>query len=166
MILDFVLHQKEPLERLHFQCLTPTNKTWLYFAFASKILCVYMQVLLRNKPVTLSLQLCRTFPASFRSRVLISTWKCEPARLMALWVNKTEEDKAAFMAYACSRLHTYSLKGSFHLLISHQGISARLIPLGIYFSRQEASGKPACVDGQSTFDQTQSSGFLSADLTR
>lgn len=65
-----------------------------------------------------------------------------------------QEDKAAFMAYACSRQHTYSLRGSFRLLISHQGILAHLIPPGIYFSRQEAGGKAACVDGQSTFDQT------------
>lgn len=51
----------------------------------------------------------------------ISTWRCEPARLMAQWVNETVEDKAAFMAYARSRLHTYSLRGSFHLLISPSG---------------------------------------------
>lgn len=90
----------------------------------------------------------------YESRMAISTWRCEAASLMALRVNETEKDKAAFMGYACSRLHTYSLRGSFRLLISHQGISAHLIPPGIYFSRHEVNGKAACVDGQSTFDQT------------
>lgn len=52
-----------------------------------------------------------------------------------------------------SRLHTCFLNGSFRLLISHQGISAHIIPLGISFSRQEANGKAACVYGQSTFEK-------------
>lgn len=72
-------------------------------------------------------------------------WPCE-------WMK--QEDKAAFMAYACSRPLALSLRGSFRLLISHQGISAHLIPLGIYLSRREASIEAACVDGPSTFDQS------------
>lgn len=49
--------------------------------------CVYIQVLLRDRPVTISLQLEWT---SRRSRVPNSTWKCEPTWLLALWVNETK----------------------------------------------------------------------------
>lgn len=76
------------------------------------------------------------------SCISISTWRCEPAALMARWVHDMGEDKAAFMTYSGRRLHT--LRGSIYLLISNQGIWALLIPCGIYLSRQELSGEEAC----------------------
>ena len=85
--------------------------------------------------------------------VPISTCSCEPAPWTVLLVNETTEDKAAFMDYACSRLYTYSLRGSFCLCISYRGILAHLIPPGMYLSMQKARRKGACVDSQSTFDQ-------------
>lgn len=101
--------------------------------------CLETSLWLKAEPaMTLSLESWWSLYAClhYRCCVPFGTRRCEPARLMAQWVNE-REDKAAFMAYACSLLHTYSLRGSFHHLISHWGISVHLIPPGIYFSRQE-----------------------------
>lgn len=83
----------------------------------------------------------------------IQRYKC--AQPPALKASETGEDKAAFMTYVCSGLHTCSLRGSIYLLITHHGISAHIILPGIYLISQEAGGEEAFVDVQSTFDQTE-----------
>lgn len=155
MTLEFVLHEIE----LHVCIILKQRCSEMLFVinvlppkysvYTSVLACVAF----RNNPVPFSPEPCWSLPVVGSRCVPVSIWRCELARLMGPWVNETEEDKAAFMAYTCSGLHTYSLRESFRLLISHQGISAHLIPPGIHHSRL-TSGKVACVDGQSTFDQT------------
>lgn len=139
-------------------CLTTVGKTFIFAAFQT--MCRTLQTVLRVLTVCLLQQACILITAAMLVFSCFFVAQSQPGgvSLPGKWPSglMKQEDKAAF------RLHTYSLRGSFRLLISHQGIWAHLIPPGIYFSRQEASGKAACADAQSTFDQTWT--FLSAHL--
>lgn len=56
------------------------------------------------------MQQCRNCPAPSSGRVPVCTWKCEADRLMGPRADITLEDKALFLAYACSELPHDSLQ--------------------------------------------------------
>lgn len=56
------------------------------------------------------MQQCWSCPAPFSSHVRLCTWKCEADRLMGPRADITQEDKALFLAYACSGLPHDSLQ--------------------------------------------------------